>query len=108
MEGHAQVMTATGTRDDAKAIARAALQARMAACVQIVGPIESLYWWEGELEAAEEWLCLLKTSADRVDGLCETIRAHHRYDTPEITVTPIVGGSPAYLAWIEAETRRSR
>ncbi len=102
--GHAQVMTATDTRMEAEAIASAALRSRQAACVQIIGPIESHYWWEGRLEAAEEWLCLLKTRADLVESLGATIRAHHSYDTPEITVTALVGGSPAYLAWIDAET----
>jgi periplasmic divalent cation tolerance protein len=98
-------MTTTGSRDDARVVATAALEARHAACVQIVGPIESHYWWKGRLEVTEEWLCLAKTSADRVESLIATIRRAHPYETPEITVSELTGGSADYLAWIDAETR---
>jgi periplasmic divalent cation tolerance protein len=103
--GWAQVMTTAGSREEARALADDVLASRQAACVQIVGPIESRYWWQGRLEVAEEWLCLLKTTRAAVDDLCQAIRARHSYETPEITVTPITGGSDAYLSWIEAETR---
>ncbi|HEX2064245.1 MAG TPA: divalent-cation tolerance protein CutA [Acidimicrobiales bacterium] len=103
--GWAQVQTTAGSREEARAIASSVLASRKAACVQIVGPIESRYWWEGRLEVAEEWLCLLKTTQAAVEDLCEAIRTHHSYDTPEITVTPLTGGSEPYLSWIEAETR---
>ena len=104
MGGWAQVMTTAGSREEARAIASTVLSSRQAACVQIIGPIESRYWWQGRLEVAEEWLCLLKTTQAAVDGLCETIRNRHSYETPEITVTPLTGGSDSYLSWIEAET----
>ena len=104
MTGYAQLATTTSTKADAETVAAAALEARQAACVQIVGPIESRYWWQGKLEVAEEWLCLLKTSAGRVDSLMETVRAVHSYETPEITVTPLSGGDARYLAWVDAET----
>lgn len=108
MAGYAQVATTTDSREAAQAVARAALEARHAACVQILGPVESRYWWKGTIEAAEEWLCLLKTSAACVDDLCRTIRAAHPYETPEIVVTDLAGGSADYLAWIDAETSPSR
>lgn len=104
MAGYAQLATTTSTKADAERVASAALEARRAACVQIVGPIESRYWWQGSLEVAQEWLCLLKTSARHVDGLMEAVRAVHPYDTPEITVTLLAGGDDRYLAWIDAET----
>jgi periplasmic divalent cation tolerance protein len=104
MNGYAQLATTTSTKADAERVASAALEARRAACVQIVGPIESRYWWEGKLEVAEEWLCLLKTAARQVDSLMATVRAVHPYDTPEITVTLLAGGDDRYLAWIDAET----
>ena len=101
--GHVQVLTATGTRDEADAVAAALLDARLAACVQIVGPVQSRYLWQGRVESAEEWLCLVKTTASRsADAVAEIARVHS-YDTPEITVTPIVGGAASYLAWIDAE-----
>lgn len=103
LNGHALVTTTTATREEAQAVANAALEARQAACVQIVGPIESRYWWQGAIEVAEEWLCLMKKSGERVKALRATIRRVHSYDTPEITVTHVVDGDPSYLAWIDAE-----
>lgn len=100
---HVQLTTAAGSREEADRIAGALLEHRLAACVQIVGPVHSRYWWQGGLEAAEEWLCLAKTTGARSPAAMEAIARAHSYETPEITVTPIVDGSPAYLAWIDAE-----
>lgn len=105
--GHVQVLTAAGSREEADAIAAALLDARLAACVQIVGPMQSRYRWQGRIESAQEWLCLVKTTASRsADAMAEIARVHS-YDTPEITVTPIVGGAASYLAWIDAEVAPS-
>ena len=82
-------------------IAAALVEARLAACVQVVGPVRSTYRWEGRVESAEEWLCLAKTTAGLVDRAVDEIGRRHSYDTPEITVTPIVGGSVRYLGWID-------
>lgn len=101
--GHVQVLTAAGSRDEADTIAAALLDARLAACVQIVGPMSSRYRWQGAVESAEEWLCLVKTTADRAEEVTAEIARVHSYETPEITVTPIVGGLAAYLAWIDEE-----
>jgi periplasmic divalent cation tolerance protein len=103
---HFQVLTAAGSRDEAAALADALLEARLAACVQVVGPVQSRYWWQGRLETAEEWLCLAKTTAGRVDEAVAEIGRRHSYDVPEVTVTPIVGGSDAYLRWVDAEVTR--
>ena len=101
--GYVQVLTAAGSLEEADAVAAALLDARLAACVQIVGPVQSRYRWHGRVESAEEWLCLVKTTASRsADAVAEIARVHS-YDTPEITVTPIVGGAASYLAWIDAE-----
>lgn len=98
-----QVLTAAGSPEEAGVIADALLAARLAACVQVVGPVQSRYRWHGRVESAEEWLCLVKTTAARLaDAMAEITRVHS-YDTPEITVTPIVAGAPSYLAWIDAE-----
>lgn len=101
--GHYQVLTAAGSREEAGAIAEALLEARLAACVQVVGPVQSRYWWQGRLESAEEWLCLAKTTAGRVDEAVAEIARRHSYETPEVTVTPIVGGASGYLRWIDQE-----
>lgn len=100
---HLQVLTAAGSREEADAIAEALLQARLAACVQIVGPVRSRYWWEGRLESAEEWWCVAKTTSSRVDHAVAEIVRRHSYETPEVTVTPIVAGHDKYLEWIGEE-----
>ncbi|WP_141577245.1 divalent-cation tolerance protein CutA [Actinomadura sp. WMMA1423] len=101
---YVQVTTATDSRAEAAELARSAVAERLAACAQLVGPIASTYWWEGEIESAEEWMVLFKTSADRFDELASLITEGHSYDTPEIIATPVVAGSMDYLAWITEQT----
>ncbi len=100
-----QVQTTTDSRAEAVELARAVVEARLAACAQVAGPIASTYWWEDGLERAEEWLLMLKLPADRYDDLAEFLTQRHSYDEPEITATPIVAGSSSYLDWLEEETR---
>lgn len=98
-----QVSVVAGTSEEAGRIASALLDARLAACVQVVGPIESRYWWEGRQESAQEWLCLAKTQRDLVDRVVAAVRAVHSYEVPEVVAVPIVAGDPAYLAWLALE-----
>ena len=100
-----QVQTTTDSRAEAMELAHDAVEARLAACAQVAGPIASTYWWEESLERAEEWLIMLKLPADGYDDLAEFLAERHSYDEPEITAIPIVAGSPAYLSWISDETR---
>ena len=100
-----QVVTTVDSEDAAEQLARGITGARLAACVQIVGPIESLYWWQGELEDAREWQLVIKTTSERLSALEVYIKANHSYETPEITATEIPWGSRDYLDWISAETR---
>jgi periplasmic divalent cation tolerance protein len=100
-----QVQTATDSRAEAVELAQAAVEARLAACAQVAGPIASSYWWEDGLERAEEWLIMLKLPADRFDDLAEFLASRHSYDDPEIIATPIVAGSASYLDWLQTETR---
>ena len=100
-----QVQTTTDSRAEAMDLARAAVQARLAACAQVAGPVASTYWWDDGLERAEEWTLTLKLPAGRYQELAEFLTERHSYDEPEITATPIVAGSPAYLGWIDEETR---
>jgi periplasmic divalent cation tolerance protein len=99
-----QVSITAADRDEASVIADSLLDAHLAACVQIIGPIESRYWWQRTREVATEWLCLAKTRAELVDDIVAAVRAVHSYETPEILAVPVVGGDPAYLEWLEAET----
>jgi periplasmic divalent cation tolerance protein len=100
-----QVQTTTDTRAEAMELSRAAVEARLAACAQVAGPVASVYWWDGDLERAEEWLVLLKLPVDRYDELAAFLTERHSYDEPEIIALPIVIGSAAYLTWMREETR---
>ena len=98
------VMTTTDAREDAERLARGVVEQRLAACVQVLGPISSIYRWRGAVEAAEEWLCLIKTTVARFEALAAHVEANHGYDTPELTAVPVSHGSPAYLAWVSSAT----
>src|SRR5262245_39346224 len=100
-----QVQTTTDSRAEAMELARAAVEARLAACGQVAGPVASTYWWNDELERAEEWFVFFKLPADRYEDLAVFIAERHSYDEPEILATPFVAGSPSFLAWIADETR---
>lgn len=98
------VLTTTDSAEKADALARGAVDARVAACAQISAPVTSVYRWEGAVETAQEWQVLFKTSADRYADLESYIEGAHDYDTPEIIATPVVRGSTDYLTWVAAET----
>jgi periplasmic divalent cation tolerance protein len=99
------VQTTTDSRAEAMELAREAVEARLAACAQVAGPVASTFWWEDGVERAEEWLVLLKLPAGRFDELAEFLLERHSYDEPEIIATPIVAGSAGYLDWIATEAR---
>ena len=100
-----QVQTTTDSRAEAMELAKAAVEARLAACGQVAGPVASTYWWNDELERAEEWFVFFKLPADRYEALAAFLAERHSYDEPEIVATPIVAGSAAYLSWIEEVTQ---
>ncbi|MDQ3932004.1 MAG: divalent-cation tolerance protein CutA [Actinomycetota bacterium] len=100
-----QVLTTTESEQEAGKLANSLVEARLAACVQVVGPIRSTYWWKGEVEREQEWLCIVKTSLERYDDVEAHILQNHNYEVPEITALPVVQGSTTYLSWIAAETR---
>ncbi|GAA1556997.1 divalent-cation tolerance protein CutA [Actinomadura kijaniata] len=103
-QAYVQVTTTTDSRAEAAALARSAVEGRLAACAQLVGPIASTYWWEGAIESAEEWMVVFKTTSDRFDELASLIDQEHSYDTPEIIATSVVAGSMDYLAWVAEQT----
>jgi periplasmic divalent cation tolerance protein len=104
-QSHCAVITTTDSAEAAEELGRGIVEARLGACVQIVGPIRSIYRWEGAVQIDQEWQCWVKTSADRLDALAEHIKKNHSYDTPEVVALPIVGGSDEYLSWVTDETR---
>jgi periplasmic divalent cation tolerance protein len=105
MTDYIQVVTTTERQEDAERIARALVEARLAACVQIVGPINSTYRWKGAIETAEEWQCAAKSRQNLFAEVDEAIRTIHPYDVPEILAVPIAAGTSAYLEWLEAELK---
>ncbi len=106
MSNFIQVGTTIDTQEGAQKIANTLIEKRLAACVQISGPITSTYWWQGQIETAQEWVCTAKTQQDLYDAVEQAIRTVHSYETPEIIATPIVAGSQSYLDWIRDETKQ--
>lgn len=98
--------TTTETKAEAQAMADDLVGRRLAACVQIVGPIASTYRWKDEVVSSEEFMCIAKTRAELAAEVETAIRSLHSYDNPEIVLTPIVGGSAEYLSWVASETAR--
>jgi len=99
------VLTQMPDRDSAQALARSLVEARLAACVSVGAPVESLYHWRGRIETAQEVPVAIKTVAARYAALEAAIRARHPYELPEIVAVPYTDGLAPYLDWIAAETR---
>jgi len=96
------VLVTCSTPAEAQRIARAVVDARLAACVNILpGAVQSIYRWKGKVESARERLLLIKTSRKRLVKLRSAVESLHSYDVPEFIAIPIAAGSPGYLSWIE-------
>lgn len=95
-----QMLTSTDSELSANSIARALVERKLVGCSQVVGPATSTYIWEGEVEVAQEWLCLIKTRGDLVEAVVELVEEIHPYDIPEVIVMPVIGGSKSYLNWL--------
>ena len=99
------VITNLPDRAAAERLARALLDRRVAACVNIMSPCTSVYRWQGAVETADEHPLFAKTTRDRYELLERVIRELHPYELPEIIAVPLAGGLAAYLEWVETETR---
>lgn len=91
--------------ETARQLARTLVSERLVACVNCVPGVTSVYRWEGAVQEDAEVLLVLKTRADRVDALAGRVDELHPYDNPEVIWLPVLGGAPAYLAWVQAEAR---
>lgn len=98
------VMTNCPDQTNAETIARALVEAGLAACVNILAPCQSIYRWQGSIETANEVPLLIKTTSERYSELEALIRAGHPYQVPEIIALPITAALPAYLDWLVSET----
>jgi len=94
------VISTAGSKEEASRIATALVEAQLAACVNIVGPIESVYRWQSKVESTQEFLLLIKTMRFRSEAVMARIRELHSYDLPEAIEVSIDGGSAEYLKWI--------
>jgi periplasmic divalent cation tolerance protein len=101
-----QVVTTTAERKDADALAKAVLDKRLGACVQISGPIDSSYWWNNRLETAREWILTIKTRRDLYKPLEKLLLELHPYDQPEIVATAFVEVSAGYQKWLNDQVKQ--
>lgn len=102
---HVVVLVTAPNLKSAKALASAALEARLAACVNVIPKIESFFWWEGKLQKADEAQLVFKTTLSKLAELEQLVADRHSYDTPEFLVLPAVGGNSKYLEWLNASVR---
>jgi periplasmic divalent cation tolerance protein len=94
------VLSTAGSEDEARKVAHHLVEHQLAACVNIVPGIESIYRWQGKVESAREWLLLIKTTAEKFPAVRDAIRKVHSYDVPECIAIEIEDGSAEYLQWI--------
>jgi len=102
-----QVLTTVDSKRAADRIALNLLHERIAACVQIIGPIDSKYWWKSRIEQRREWLCIAKARANDYRKIEATIKMTHPYTVPEILSIPVSNGNTDYLEWVKNETSRN-
>ncbi|KAJ1298464.1 hypothetical protein BS78_01G455800 [Paspalum vaginatum] len=94
-------------REAGKKLSQSIISEKLAACVNIVPGIESVYWWEGKVQSDAEELLIIKTRESLLDALTEHVKANHEYDVPEVIALPITGGNTKYLEWIKSSTREN-
>lgn len=98
------VLITTASEDEAARIARILVEKRLAACVNSVNEVRSLYWWQGKIDSAHETLLIVKSRLSLLSALTEAVKEIHSYSVPEVIALPVVGGNPDYLEWLEKET----
>jgi periplasmic divalent cation tolerance protein len=103
------VLVTCGSAKEARKIARAVVEQRLAACVNIVTtPVQSVYRWKGKVESAKEFLLIIKTAQSRFAKLTAAVKRLHSHDSPEIIALPIASGAADYLNWISDAVKQSR
>jgi periplasmic divalent cation tolerance protein len=105
MAEYIQVLTTVSRREEAEQIAQSLVNARLTACVQVSGPITSVYRWRGQVETAQEWQCAAKSRRDLYGEIETLIRRLHSYEVPEILAVALLEGSAQYLAWLDGELK---
>jgi periplasmic divalent cation tolerance protein len=100
------VLVTCGSEEEALKIAHSLVEERLAACVNLISPIRSIYRWEGKIWDEMEWLLIIKTQRQRFEGLRKKVKSLHSYSVPEIIGLPIVEGASSYLKWLSEMTQR--
>ena len=101
------IFVTTSTEEEARRIAELLLGQRKAACVNIVPKVDSLFWWQGKLDSAQESLLIIKTKASLLPDVVSLVKGIHSYEVPEIIAMPIIGGNEDYLKWIHSEVKEA-
>jgi uncharacterized protein involved in tolerance to divalent cations len=99
------VLMTAGSREEAEKIANALVNEMLAACVNVLPGVTSVYRWEGEVQRDQEWLLVAKSTREVLGDLVRRVQALHSYDLPEVIALPVVGGSEAYLRWVDGEVQ---
>jgi periplasmic divalent cation tolerance protein len=102
------VLMTAGSQEEAERIARTLVGEMLAACVNVIPGVTSIYRWQGEIQQDQEWLLVAKSRRDVLNDLVRRVQALHSYDLPEIIALPLVGGSEAYLRWLDEQVHGSR
>ena len=100
------VLITTGSQEEGRKIAELLVNEKKAACVNIVPRVDSLFWWEGKLDCAQENLLIIKTKASLFSEIVELVKKVHSYEVPEIIALPIISGNKDYLTWLETSIER--
>jgi len=102
---HLVIFITVGSHDDAVKLARALIKEKMAACANIVGGVDSIFWWEGKVEEAKEHLLIVKSVDYMLDGITKRVKELHSYANPEIIAVKVAGGSGDYLDWVASNVQ---
>ena len=100
------ILVTCGSEEEALSIARTLVEERLAACVNLVSPVRSIYRWEGKIWDEKEWLLIIKTQKQRFEELERKVKSLHSYSVPEIIGLPIIEGSSSYLYWLKETTQK--
>jgi len=102
---HIVIFITAPNKKEAGHIAKKLIQKKLAACVNIIANIDSIFWWKAKVDSAKEVLLVVKSTKSKLAKIIKLVKATHSYDTPEIIALPIIGGEKKYLKWIDDSVR---
>lgn len=102
------ILVTTTNKEEAEKISKALLNEKLVACVNIIGPVSSFFWWQEKIENAEEYMLIMKSHSKLFEKLSEKVKALHSYEVPEIIALPIIKGHKAYVEWLDRCIKQSQ